>query len=823
MLPFPLFCRRFASTFPLFFKQSQLFRGLLLICALSATNLHAEPTALWPEQADWRVAWTLSQVMGGRDGNYEPFDRGWARPNTPTPENWMAADFDDSQWGFASEFSPGIGEDGVWQLSTISLRRHFAVSNPDEVSGLVLNVSYRGGIVVYVNGREVSRHHLPDGELGADTLAEDYPLSAFVHPETGTPLPRQQPPDATEDMKAGYQSRIREARVPIPNDVLREGANVVAIGIHRAPYHVAPLEEDFHRYHLTVWSTAGFLEAQLHADSPSGVYAHEQIPGPYLWVPSMLTGIGRYATDGDPFSGPRPLTLQAPRNGVVSGSVVAENLSGDEELAATISPFTHESGARLPSEAVRIRYALHDSENRAHPYDVLSPAPPRGPQRLPVWLTVHIPADTEPGLYEAELNITGANRNLTSKVRLRVHEWTSPPPREFRAWSGLFQSPETLSETYEVSFGSNEHFGLIEQSLRYAGKTGNKVAAISAQRDTSFLGREALLVFQKNGRGELVPDLRLVERYLRLIDEHVGEPKALIVNLWTVANDPRRDRPDTLPVSLITSEGIVAHDIPNFGNPGSEEIWRPALGALRELVEKLGWDPACLMLGMPSDDRPSQETHEFLARVAPEMTWATYSHHAGPRPRGLDIYPARHGRGPYGWKVSDPYLMTNHRGSLVEYSALIRYRTLAIRAMREGFNGVSGIAIDFWPIPGEDRDTNWRFANPPRGWGRIFRNGPRTLLAPGPDGPLATTRFEMYREGFQETEAYIYIQENKDDPLLPPELAARAKAIQERVDRKVVNILTYISGGFAPDMDWFSDVHEIYDCAGLMKNVLTSE
>ncbi len=49
------------------------------------------------------------------------------------------------------------------------------VTDPAEVEGLTLELAYRGGVAVFVNGREVGRAHLPEGALDPETLAEPLP------------------------------------------------------------------------------------------------------------------------------------------------------------------------------------------------------------------------------------------------------------------------------------------------------------------------------------------------------------------------------------------------------------------------------------------------------------------------------------------------------------------------------------------------------------------------------------------------------------------------------------------------------------------------
>ena len=85
----------------------------------------------------------------------------------PPPENWIQPDFDDSAWPRTSgRYFPDLLFYSL-HTGTVSLRGRFAVSDPSAVRGLYLSGTFRGGVVVYLNGREVARGGLPAGEIAA--------------------------------------------------------------------------------------------------------------------------------------------------------------------------------------------------------------------------------------------------------------------------------------------------------------------------------------------------------------------------------------------------------------------------------------------------------------------------------------------------------------------------------------------------------------------------------------------------------------------------------------------------------------------------------
>ena len=52
-----------------------------------------------------------------------------------------------------------------------------------------------------------------------------------------------------------------------------------------------------------------------------------------------------------------------------------------------------------------------------------------------------------------------------------------------------------------------------------------------------------------------------------------------------------------------------------------------------------------------------------------------------------------------------------------------------------------------------------------------------TMLAPGPDGAVATTRYEMFREGLQECETRLFLEEAIHRKTIGDDLAKRCRAV----------------------------------------------
>jgi hypothetical protein len=112
--------------------------------------------------------------------------------------------------------------------------------------------------------------------------------------------------------------------------------------------------------------------------------------------------------------------------------------------------------------------------------------------------------------------------------------------------------------------------------------------------------------------------------------------------------------------------------------------------------------------------------------------------------------------------------------------SLLKYRSMAERSLYCGTRGVGRIGLDFWPVI---EDSQGRTSNIYNRWphSSCAQREPNlyALAAPGPEGAIATVRFEQFREGVQDAEAMIYVAESLGEHAdqLGPELAKRCEQL----------------------------------------------
>lgn len=138
--------------------------------------------------------------------------------------DWRGAAFDDGSWASGNaEFGYGDGDEATTvgygsnvldKYETTYFRKTFSVANPASIRQLTLTMKRDDGAVVYLNGQEVARSNIPDGDINYQTLASG-------------------PADET----TYYEFNIDPALLTI-------GANVLAVEIHQVTTNSSDISFD---------------------------------------------------------------------------------------------------------------------------------------------------------------------------------------------------------------------------------------------------------------------------------------------------------------------------------------------------------------------------------------------------------------------------------------------------------------------------------------------------------------------------------------------------------------------------------------------------
>ena len=523
------------------------------------------------------------------------------------------------------------------------------------------------------------------------------------------------------------------------------------------------------------------------------------------------------------------MTIAGARNGSFSGVVVVGSGKPIKGLKASIGDLVHDGGgAKIAASAIEVRYPSLDitsdwnSITEAVPhFNALQAAPPATVPLLtkqpgkktkwavlnhayqPVWVTVNVPADAKPGKYAGKLRITVGDAPAAAvPVNLAVHDYRLPDPSAYTTCVDFVQSPESVAMHYGTPLWSEKHFRLMGKSLGLLAKAGNRSINLYLVCETNHGNAESMVRWTRAGDA-MKHDFTIVDKYLDEAARAMGKPRMVFLYVWDYQYNERLKaegfrgcvEPSTgeVKVSFRSDSGAVATGtLCKYGDPASKALWKPVIDGVMARLKKRGLEKSAY-LGWATDQPPSAEVISLFAELAPGVPWAVGSHsfwsrqdkaiaksgspvkfatlvsaarYYGQRPSKTDFF---------AWKDSDLVKTAYYRG-MRDNHPIAHFRFMADRVTLRDVRGFGRVGGDFWPVvKSRRRATTVSARYPESGWRNLDIR--MTVLAPGPDGAIATTRFEMIREGVQECEARLFIEEALHAKTITGDLADRCKAV----------------------------------------------
>ncbi|HOX08635.1 MAG TPA: DUF6067 family protein [Planctomycetota bacterium] len=817
-----------------------------VLCCLMAPAAVGEPPIL-SEESVWRASFKMDTPVVRSEAGLEPcrashsYKYGATACASPQiPAGWNAPEFDDSEWphwqpaadrgrksqslfiyGFDDAGAPSPGVSGIY------MRGRFLVADPAGAGNLKLSLAYRGGAAVYLNGKEITRDHLPKGELTPETVAEDYPAEAFFKDNKQPIQANRGDPEKCKDQ---LEKRVRSLEVSLDGKLLKAGVNVLAIELRRAPYPKNSIEKDGLNY-MCSWGTCGLVSLAL--SGAKGVSADAGQPqGVRVW--NRPTGQELSAASaGNPGGVLHPIRLAGARNGAFSGQVVVSSpaeLKGVKVVASDLK--SADGGSPIPAAAIQVRYSLAE-EGRFNGLDDAPGVLPAidkagGAAAQPVWATVRVPRDAKPGRYAGKLTIE-ANGQKAAEVPLEISvaDWTIPDPKEFPGFIDVIDSPETLALKYKVPMWSEEHWKLLDRNFELMGGLGAKCLYLLLLPGTYFGNEHSMVHSMKQPDGSYQHDFSALEKYLDAALKHM-RPEVVVVDLWdrrfgmvnyTGRADQQAEQDKGVAITLKdpATGKLSIGEGPKWGTPEAREFWKPVVEGLKERLAKRGLGKA-LVWGLASDRRPRKETVEDLKALAPEVEWSCHAHPYTGKIHGQRVGYLVHVWGSpqinfntiadrkTGWETDRviatfPRMSSGGVGAIYDGTSPLKYRAGIEGMMICGYRGLGRVGGEFWDvaIDAKGRAKSVLRTTPDVGetWGIGFEAAITQIFAAGRNGPVATARSEMFRENQQEIAARVLLEKALKDPAqkarLGEALAAKCQGVLDERGHAMV------AGGASPN------------------------
>jgi glycosyl hydrolase family 123 len=559
-------------------------------------------------------------------------------------------------------------------------------------------------------------------------------------------------------------------------------------------------------------------------------------------APPVEVTVWNYDVPGDAYRvtdpGPvAPITLVGARNGTFSGAVAVQSTKSITGLRASMGKLSMD-GATIPSDNVAVRYATSWTGLRRGPggLDILLESPPaavaaqakKNRALAGVWVTVAVPENAKAGLYRGQLMVEAKGLpRRTIPVELTVVDWRVPDPDAWRTWIEMIQSPDTLALEYDVPLWSDRHWAMIAKSFQLMRPTGSRVVYIPLLRNTNQGNIESMVRWVRQKDGSYKRDYAIMEKYLDVAKEHLGKPELVVFYAWDtylVLTHRKRsfvERPKEpgqaqqrwdmrqkgLAVTLLDEKTGKTEPgwVPHYLAPENRAVWKTVFAELRQRMKRRGLEDT-MALGMVTDLEASKKEVQFLKDVSGNLSWISHSHYrrtrGKPSPNTIlsgiaDIRYEAHAYGLtyhvnpdkgqiQGWKIPELRVYIDRFGLFNGSSLQVRRMPqLNITGQQRGIGRIGG---DFWSVIRDKRGRRigQAFARYPENHWRGL-NIPSYLLAPGATGPVATARLANLREGLQECEARIFVEnallDAKQTERLGADLAKRARAVLDAHQR----------------------------------------
>ncbi|MDE7470236.1 MAG: hypothetical protein K2M57_02180, partial [Paramuribaculum sp.] len=173
--------------------------------------------------------------------------------------------------------------------------------------------------------------------------------------------------------------------------------------------------------------------------------------------------------------------------------------------------------ATLPSSIAElgfVRYTLSDSTRAAggacalmpDMIDSLRTFDMEAGKVRPVWLTVRIPSDAKPGLYNASVSITSVSGDrINLPLTLEVQNHTLPPAHDWSYHLDLWQHPAAVARAQGLTVWSDEHFEALKPMMNRLAQAGQKVVTATLNKDPwnhqCYDGYEPMIKWTKKADG----------------------------------------------------------------------------------------------------------------------------------------------------------------------------------------------------------------------------------------------------------------------------------------------------------------------------------
>ncbi|MBD3412894.1 MAG: DUF4091 domain-containing protein [Candidatus Aminicenantes bacterium] len=228
------------------------------------------------------------------------------------------------------------------------------------------------------------------------------------------------------------------------------------------------------------------------------------------------------------------------RGETVSAQLVLWSREDVSNITCEFSDFIGEHGKKIPSQIAQarfVRYVLTDefaegcSHRNPEDYacylypDVLDDAEcfhMHGKTTRPVWVTIQVPADTEPAQYTSFLTVSAEGEPVHCfEFSLEVLPRHLPPPSEWEFHLDLWQNPYAVARWHGLKPWSKAHWKKLRPLMNMLAQAGQKVITVSVNEKPwaaqTYDPFESMVEWRKKTDGTWAYDYRIFDQWVEFM------------------------------------------------------------------------------------------------------------------------------------------------------------------------------------------------------------------------------------------------------------------------------------------------------------------
>ena len=245
----------------------------------------------------------------------------------------------------------------------------------------------------------------------------------------------------------------------------------------------------------------------------------------------------------------------------------------------------------------------------------------------PVWVTVSIPHDAKPGIYESEILVSySGGRRISMPFTVEVIDQTLPEYKDWKFHLDLWQHPSAVARMENLEMWSDEHFDALRKQMLPLAQAGQKVITATLNRDPwgyqTFDDYEDMILWTLHKDGTWSFDYTVFDRWVELMMS-LGVNK--MINCYSML--PWENR------LHFFDEKKNERSLKKIA-PGSKEFemyWGAFLTDFVKHLDEKGW---LEITNIAADERHPEdmvEANRVLTKYAPQLGFAMADKHGSYR------------------------------------------------------------------------------------------------------------------------------------------------------------------------------------------------